>query len=112
VHLTRGIAMLRTTLVPGGLMALVVIALYGTARWVANGFVEDDRVEGALLLDAVGLIAATVVELPWFRLALTATAGNGEGRPRSMDIGEMAGRIVAMLVAATLFWAGILLGIR
>jgi hypothetical protein len=93
-------------LIPGTVMALIVFAVYGSARAYAATLVNDDQLIAAIFVDGGGLVIATVAALPWFRRTLVAIGYDDEELPSA------ASRITAMLAAAIVFWAGILFGLR
>ncbi len=104
--LGRGVRVYRSMLISGTVMALVVFAVYGSARAYAATLVDDDQLIAAIFVDGGGLVLATVAALPWFRRTLIAVGADPNGLPTS------ASRITAMLAAAIVFWAGVLFGLR
>ncbi len=94
----------RTNLTWGSLAAIVVLGVYGGMRVLASSLV--DRPLLSVGIDFAGLILATTVALPWFRLALDSEDGDGGPRPTfRLPFGAMFG-------GSFLFWAGIFLGFR
>ncbi len=102
--LERGFGNYRRSLVPASAMAVLVILVYGSARIIAQNSVDEGNLGTAFAIDALGLVLATVLALPWFRLALATERGSS---PANLPL-EWG----SMLVAALFFWGGILLGIR
>ena len=88
-------------------MAIAVLALAGAARVTAQGFVDDENLLPAFLIDAVGLTAATVLALPWFRLMLSSERNEEVTFPSPSTLGWGA-----MIGAAIFFWGGVLFAIR
>ena len=103
----KGIDNYRRSALPATGMALAVLALYGAARVTAQGFVDSDDLLIAFAIDFAGLVAASILALPWFRLALSVERGEDDGMPspEGLQWGSMA-------VATLFFWGGFLLGIR
>lgn len=105
--MSRGIENYRRSLIPSSGMALAVLVLFGAARLTAQRFVDSNDLLIAFMIDLSGLVAATILALPWFRLALNIERGSAstEVAPANLAWG-------AMVVGALFFWGGFLLGIR
>jgi len=103
----RGIDNYRKSILPLSGMAVVVIGLYGGARLTAQRFVDSGDLGVAFAIDAIGLIVASIIALPWFKLALAIESEEpyGMDSPGSLQWGSM-------VVASLFFWGGVLLGIR
>ncbi len=104
----RGIDNYKKSFLPASAMGLAVLVLYGAARITAQSAVDSNDLGVAFAIDAVGLVAATILALPWFRLALrTEWEIEADAQSELSDL-----KWGSMVVAALFFWAGILLGIR
>ncbi len=103
----KGIDNYRRALVPATAMAFVVLAVFGVARVIAQRFVDDGNLLAAFVIDFAGLSLASVIALPWFRLALQVERGKPAAMPSpsSLEWGSM-------VVATLFFWGGVMLGIR
>ncbi|NND03564.1 MAG: hypothetical protein HKN91_12335 [Acidimicrobiia bacterium] len=106
--LLRGVDNYKNAFVPASGMAILVLALYGTARVAAQSSVSSNDLGVAFAIDAIGLVVATVVALPWFRLALR-TEWRIEADAQA-DLSEVKWR--SMVVSALFFWGGMLVLLR
>ncbi len=106
--LAAGLRTYRAVFLPGTAMAVAVLGVFGVARATAAAMASEGDLVVALLVDLLGLLAATVVALPWFRVVLAAA----RHRPTSMAEAIQPHGLGAMFGAAFFFWAGVLLGVR
>lgn len=107
--LVQGFTSYRQNLLPASLAAIPVFAVYGGTLATVAALPEGTSAFLELSITLVGLVFATVVALPWFRLVLTQQRGPVPWRTalRSPPL-----HFSSMLSAAFLFWAGIQLGFR
>lgn len=107
--LARGFASYRRHFGPASLAALPVFAVYGGTLAVVASIPEGASAFVDLSITLIGLVIATVMALPWFRLVLSQEQQPASWRDalRSTPL-----HFSSMFGASFLFWAGIQLGFR
>jgi hypothetical protein len=102
----RGLANYRAHPISNSAMAVVVLAVYGAVHTSAGALAARQPLL-AVIVDLGGLVVSTVLALPWFRSALAA-----EEKTRAGLHADSLRGVAPMAVAAFLFWAGVLVGLR